>query len=116
MIRLRNVDTGVQVNVDEETASRLPGRWEPVEPAAGGAASASPVPVGARPKNRKQWVALAAELGVEIPDKATVAVIKDAIAAHEATATPARSGDDAAGEPPPGEPGVPSGQPEGAIW
>lgn len=116
MIRLRNAKTGVQIHVDDATAATLTADWKPLT------AQTDPPPAGSagsRPTNAKQWRALAAELGVQIPKGAKVAEVKAAVEAHEAAqareaeqSDPQDHGDDEGQEPPKD----PEATPQGAIW
>lgn len=117
MIRLRNAKSGVQIHVDDATAATLTADWKPLT------AQTAPPPAGSegsRPTNAKQWRALAAELGVQIPKGAKVAEVKAAVEAHEAAQAPREAeqsdpqdrGDDEGQAPPEGS----EVSPQGAIW
>ena len=90
MPRLRNAQTGVVVNVDDDTASRLDQNWgdadtvpAPVNPAAPGAPAAPAAGSGGPRGNasREDWAAYADSLGVTYDPEAKREDIKEAIAA-----------------------------------
>lgn len=105
MPRLRHAQSGVVVNVDDETASRLDANWGdadkvpvPATPApattpAPSTAAPAPATASGEPRgngSREEWAAYADSLGVTYDPEAKRGDIKDAIAA----AADAADGDD----------------------
>lgn len=79
MPRLRNAATGVVVNVDDDTASRLDKNWKPFEH---GASTPDGAPKGNA--SREEWADYAASKGVEVPEGAKQKEIRELVAAAEA--------------------------------
>lgn len=80
MPRLRNRKTGVVVNVDDGTASKLGRDWVAVEKAA----TRPAVEDDGTPRgnaSRDEWAAYAESLGIDVPDEAKRDEIKDLVTA-----------------------------------
>lgn len=113
MPRLRHARTGVVVNVDDDTASRLDANWgdaNTVPVPATPSASPAPAPSGppSEPRgngSREEWAAYADLLGVPYDPEAKRGDIKDAIAA----AADAGDGDDSTSEAPSDAQSAPEG-------
>lgn len=122
MPRLRHAQTGVVVNVDDDTASRLDANWGDADkvpvPAAPTPAStpapSTPAPAPVSPSgeprgngSREEWAAYADSLGVTYDPEAKRGDIKDAIAAA------ADAGDGDGDDSTPQTPTEPETAPEG---
>ena len=84
MPRLRNTRSGVVVNVDDDTASRLDGEWVDADRALTPTASTAPADGAPRGNGtREEWASYADSLGVAYGAEAKRADIKAAIAAAE---------------------------------
>lgn len=91
MPRLRNAGTGVVVNVDDDTASRLGQGWEPFERGtthtpddAGSPSGQTKAPKGNA--SREAWLAHATDvLGLDVPQDATQKQIRALVAAAAET-------------------------------
>lgn len=91
MPRLRNTASGVVVNVDDDTASRLWGEWVPADGDAPARTSEATEDTSGEPKgnaSRAEWAAYADSLGVEYPEDAKRDDIKAAVEAHVAEGEP----------------------------
>jgi len=93
MPRLRNARTGVVVNVDDDTASRLDSDWKPFEHGTSTPDGNDDSPAGEvkAPKgnaSREAWFTHATDvLGLDVPENATQKQIRALVAAAAAEST-----------------------------